>query len=213
MLELQYCSQIGGKMTDSGKINIDDLMEYIRNYRYPVETGGAGTSFSGPNVDELPQDLLMSCNLTSAQRRSAVKAYTGGSDAEAFIKLLDELIRAHGNLTDSEIYKRANLNRDTFWRIRHNGDTKNRDWVLAIAFAIGLNELETLRLLEKCTRKKRELSIEEKNREALIMWFIKERDEGRFPSHDVADINLLLEGDLKDAIGKDIKFLGNAALL
>ena len=200
-------------MSNFGKLNIDDLMAFIRDHQYIRGTGENRSAYKDPYADELPRDLIAMSLLSPAQSRQAVRVYEDRSKNEAFAKLLDEMIREHGNLPDPEIYKRANLNRDTFWRIRNNGDTKNRDWVIAIAFAIGLSEQETERLLKACTKKKKEPTKEEQDREALLMWFIHLRDEGEIDSHDVSEINEWLEGDFKAMTGKDIKLLGNAVIL
>jgi hypothetical protein len=200
-------------MSNFGKLNIDDLMAFIRDHQYIRGTGESRSAYKDPYADELPRDLIAMSLLSPAQSRQAVSVYEDAGRNDAFARLLDEMIREHGNLPDPEIYKRANLNRDTFWRIRNNGDTKNRDWVIAIAFAIGLSEQETERLLKACTRKRQEPTKEEKAREGLLMWFFRLRDEGEIDSFNVSDINEWLADEFKAMTGKDIKLLGNAVVL
>ena len=198
-------------MCNLGKIDFDDLLIYIRDYLYIKWEEEKQYDYESLIKNDLPWDIMKFIHLSPAQNMQAVGVYTNRSKNEAFANMLDKLIKEHGNLSDPEIYKRANLNRDTFWRIRKNGDTKNRDWVIAIAFAIGLSELETRRLLSSCTQKRKELTKEEKDREALFMWFIQKRDEGIVHSHKVSEINDWILGEFKDETGKKIKLLGNGS--
>ena len=104
----------------------------------------------------------------------------GGSDTfqEKLLKLIDER-----ELTDVEVYKKANLDRKLFSKIRCNADyhPKKRT-ALALAIALELSLAETKDLLERA-----EIALSPSSTsDRIITWFISNR------RYDIFEINLAL---------------------
>ena len=99
---------------------------------------------SAPSAGSAPQDVLLS---SQSSRRSLqdVMSRVGESFQERLLRLIDER-----GLKDAQVYKRANIDRKLFSKIRCNPDyTPKRQTAIALALALELNLDEMTDLLRR----------------------------------------------------------------
>ena len=87
------------------------------------------------------------CKKTGAQKKRNLRDLLGNLD-ESFSKMLLRLIDEK-NLTDVQVYKRANLDRKLFSKLRKDGYNPGKPTALALAIALELNLDQTRDLLAK----------------------------------------------------------------
>ena len=101
---------------------------------------------------------------------------------KSFHEMLFDLVRESG-MTDVEVYKRANMDRKLFSKIRSNPASHPRkDTVLALAIALRLSLVETEDLLSRA-----EYALSPSSRSDLIVRFFIERKV-----YDIDTINIAL---------------------
>lgn len=118
------------------------LNEYMNDNYFPGYNANADT------VDNnAEQDIVKIAEFTSRDAKNLEELI--GELGESFHEMLFRKIRESGML-ESDIYKRANIDRKLFSKIRSNPAYHTRkDTVLALAIALKLNLDETVELLEK----------------------------------------------------------------
>ncbi|MCD8012284.1 MAG: macro domain-containing protein [Lachnospiraceae bacterium] len=122
----------------------------------------------------------MSAPMPQASRISLDDAL--GNVEETFQQRLLHLIDDKG-LTDVEVYKRANMDRKLFSKIRCNENYKpKKKTALALAIALQLNLDDTVDLLKRA-----ELALSPSNKSDLIIEYFISREE-----YDIYNINLAL---------------------
>lgn len=122
------------------------LMQALRKYmteNYIPDTSGDLYSIDTTSSDE----IYKAAEFTSRDARNLEELI--GELGESFHEMLFRKIRESG-LPESDIYKRANIDRRLFSKIRSNPAYHTRkDTVLALAIALELSIDEAIELLEK----------------------------------------------------------------
>lgn len=93
------------------------------------------------------EDVSASCSDAEAVAPSTVEALISGLD-KPFSELLFDLIDLKG-LSDVEVYKRANMDRKHFSKIRNKAYIPGKKTVMALAIALGLNLDESMEFLKR----------------------------------------------------------------
>lgn len=132
--------------------------------------------------DEVPDGEPLYCAMKLAEKSSASLDDILAKPGETFCDKLFNLIHEK-NLDDVEVYKKANLDRKHFSKIRSNVKYKpTKKTALALAIALHLNMDETVDLLARA-----ELALSPSNRGDLVVSYFIERGK-----YDIWEINNML---------------------
>lgn len=132
------------------KIPDEDVRRYIAEHYTPTlrEDLPSARHYEdwasyAPSDEDMPEQFMM-----TAPRAAMLDAFVGNLD-EPFATTLLRLIDAKG-LTDAQVYKRANIDRKLFSKIRSiKGYTPRKKTVVALAFALELSLADAKDLLKR----------------------------------------------------------------
>ena len=131
---------------------------------------------------QIPDGEPLYCAMKLAEKSSASLDDILAKPGETFCDKLFNLIHEK-NLDDVEVYKKANLDRKHFSKIRSNVKYKpTKKTALALAIALHLNMDETVDLLARA-----ELALSPSNRGDLVVSYFIERGK-----YDIWEINNML---------------------
>ena len=180
----------GADMDERIKQLLSDLEQYIQeNWIAPEDAMPSEISTQAEDGLSVPdeRDETDKCSkggaVFSEEKSSLSLEDLIGEVGESFHEVLFEKISQSG-MTDVEVYKRANMDRKLFSKIRGNPAYHPRkDTVLALAIALKLNLEETQDLL---SRAEYALSPSSKS-DVIIRYFIERRE------YDIHLINIALD--------------------
>ena len=180
----------GADMDERMKQLLSDLEQYIQeNWIAPEDAMPSEISTQAEDGLSVPdeRDETDTCSkgggFFSEEKSSLSLEDLIGEVGESFHEVLFEKISQSG-MTDVEVYKRANMDRKLFSKIRGNPAYHPRkDTVLALAIALKLNLEETQDLL---SRAEYALSPSSKS-DVIIRYFIERRE------YDIHLINIALD--------------------
>lgn len=124
---------------------------YVRTYRDEsrrnMEPDFHAQRLTQQHAGRMPMAASMSVQASLEKKKRSLKDLLGNLD-ESFSQMLLRLIDEKG-MTDVEVYKRANMDRKLFSKIRRDGHNPSKQTAIALAIALRLNLDETRDLLSR----------------------------------------------------------------
>ena len=167
---------------DKWKDLLQDLEQYVQEHW--VAPGREESGWQQEEAEEQDEECLSKAGAVFSEQVPAVKLDDLiGDVGKTFHEVLFEKI-AQSGMTDIEVYKRANMDRKLFSKIRSNPAYHPRkDTILALAIALKMDIEETQDLL---SRAEYALSPSSKS-DVIIRYFIERR------IYDIHLINIALD--------------------
>lgn len=164
--------EISTKLFDSVESYIEE--HYVDETQYILEN----RMMDYVSESKATMEYLPSASLKKSRSLEELMDNLGESFKEMLFRLIDER-----DLKDSDVYKKANVTKQTFWKIKNKEDyTPKKSTVLALAIAIELSIDETEDLLRKVG-----YALSNSNKfDVIVSYFLENK------SYKIHEINMVL---------------------